>query len=78
MVSLEKRGGAVMESADLAMLIVGGIGGLGVIGLGTWIVATIRCPGWDFLRPELVKGVCLQPRGASGSQGNNSVVDVSK
>jgi hypothetical protein len=67
-----------MESADLATLIVGVIGGLGIIGLGTWMVAMIRHPGWDYLRPDLVKDVCLQPGGVGGSQGNSSDVDVSK
>jgi hypothetical protein len=66
-----------MESMDLATLIIGAIGGLGLIGLGAWIVAMIRYPGWDYLRPDLVKSVCLQPGGAGGPQENISV-DVGK
>lgn len=66
-----------MESRDLATLIIGAIGGIWLIGLGTWMVAMIRCPGWDYLRPDLIKSVCLQPDEACGSQGNSSV-DVGK
>ena len=43
-----------MESIDLATLIVGAICGIGMIELCMWVVAMVRYPGWDYLRPELM------------------------
>jgi hypothetical protein len=49
------EGGAVMESMDLATLIVGVICGIGIIEFIMWIVVVIRHPGYDYLRPDLME-----------------------
>jgi hypothetical protein len=71
------KGGAGMESIDLATLIVGTVIGVGVIELIIWILVVIKHPGYDYLRPDLVQTVSTQPSIAGSSQGTRSS-DVGK
>jgi hypothetical protein len=66
-----------MDSVNLGMLLVGGIGAIGLIELIMWIVVVVRNPGLDYLRPGLVQAASTQPSAAGSSQGSHSA-DVRK